>query len=371
MNFDQPIPSRPLPLPRANTPPQQTPPLQPQQPAEGGVDPAALVAARAAVVARNRQREARAAMVRDVLRVVGVVVLIVGVALVVYLRHRYRVAEERQQAAQEEAARAAQAQERAEMAARLEAQREARRKIEQAEAAEKRRKEAEKKRAAEQRAEEERRVKDNVKRHAAAAARFHGTTLDLISAAPPTDLPAKVTAEAWFSCVVPGGRTGTVLYEVRALPDKDIHVTRLDETGEVADVPLDEFNRQIAKAPFVLAKGTRSYYRPESSKWELRVPVPPAGASLDPSREDFRDMHAFVLKQCGREALLSYEVFFRDVGGAETSILSVPFGGQLSRGDVARGLQQAASERRRGAAGDIQKRLNEGSLVIRRKGSVR
>ena len=371
MNFDQPIPSRPLPLPRANPQQQPVQPPQPPQPTDAGVDPAALVAARAAVVARNRKREARAAMVRDVLRVVGVVVLIGGVALVIYLRHRYRVAEARQQAAQEEAARAAQAKDRAEMAARLEEQREAQRKIERAEAAEKRRKEEEKKRAAEQRAAAERQVKANVKRHAAAAARFRGTTLDLISAAPPTDLPAKVTAETWFSCIVPGGRTGTVLYEVRALPDKDIHVTRLDETGEAVDVPLDEFNRQIAKAPFVLAKGTRSYYRPESSKWELRVPVPPAGTSLDPSREDLRDMHAFVLKQCGKEAVLSYEVFFRDVGGAETSVLAVPFGGQLSRADVARGLQQAVSGRRRGAAGDIQKRLNEGSLVIRRKGSVR
>lgn len=370
MNFDQPISSRPHPLPRTNLPPQQPPVPPQQQPAEAGVDPAALVAARTAAVARNRQREARATMVRDVLRIVGVIALIGGVAFLVYMRHRYRVEEERLQAAREEAARVAYAKEQAERDARFAAEREAQRKIERAEAAEKRRKEEEKKRIAEQQAEAERQHRANVKRHEAAVARFRGTTLDLISAAPPTDLPAKVAGETWFSCVVPGGRTGTVLYEVRALPGKEIYVTRLDETGDLVDIPLDEFNRQTAKMPFVLAKGTRSYYRPESGKWELRVPVPPSGSSLDPSREDLRDLHAFVLKQCGKDAALSYEVAFRDVGGAETRILGVPFGGKLTRADVARGLQQVAG-RRQGPGEDIQKRMNEGSLVIRRKGSAR
>ena len=81
-------------------------------------------------------------------------------------------------------------------------------------------------------------------------------------------------------------------------------------------------------------------------------------------------MHAFVFKQCGTKAMLSYEVFFRDVGGAETRILGVPFGKPLTRTDVARGLQQSTG-RARVAEADIQKRLNEGSLVIRRKGSAR
>ena len=371
MNFNQSIPpSRPRPYQRPNPPQQQAPLPQPQQPAEGGVDPAALVAARAAVVARNRQREARATMIRDVLRVVGVLALVAGVSLLVYLRHRYRVEEERLQAEREAAVRAEQAKERAEREARFAAEREAQRKIAKAEADEKRRKEEEKKRIAKQQAEAERQRKANVKRHAAAVARFRDTTLDLISAAPPSDLPAKVTGETWFSCAVPGGRTGVTIYEVQALPGNDIHVTHLDEKGEVADVPIDEFNRQLAKTPFVLAKGVRSYYRPESSKWTLRVPVPPVGSSLDPSREDFRDMHAFVFKQCGTKAMLSYEVFFRDVGGAETRILGVPFGKPLTRTDVARGLQQSTG-RARVAEADIQKRLNEGSLVIRRKGSAR
>ena len=367
MNFNPNMPpSRPRPYQRPNT---QQPPQQPQQP-EAGVDPAALVAARTAAVARNRQREARATMVRDILRIVGVLALVGGVALLVYLRHRYRVEEERQRAAEEAAVRAEQAKERAEREARFAAEREAQRKIARAEAEEKRRKEEEKKKAAEQRAEADRQRKTNVKRHAAAVARFRDTTLDLISAAPPTDLPAKVTDETWYSCIVPGGRKGTTLYEMRALPGNDIHVTRLEETGEVADVPFDDFNRQMLKTPFVLAKGARAYYRPGSSKWTLRIPVPPVGTPMDPSREDFRDMYAFVLKQCGKNAILSYEVSFRDFGGAETRILNVPFGKSLMRQDVVRGLQQSTG-RGRGAEGDIQKRLNEGSLVIRRKGSAR
>ena len=100
MNFDPPATPRPRQQPT-------------QQPAGEGSDPAALVAARTAAVARNRQREARATMVRDILRIVGVLALVGGVALLVYLRHRYRVEEERQRAAEEAAVRAEQAKERA------------------------------------------------------------------------------------------------------------------------------------------------------------------------------------------------------------------------------------------------------------------
>ena len=66
---------------------------------------------------------------------------------------------------------------------------------------------------------------------------------------------------------------------------------------------------------------------------------------------------------------MSYEVFFRDVGGTETRVQMVPVGGVVSRAEVVRGLQQTAS--RPIGSGVLQARLREGHLVIRRKGGAR
>lgn len=236
-------------------------------------------------------------------------------------------------------------------------------------AEERRRKEDERKEEARRRAEEKRKLDANVKRRQDALDRFRNTTLDLISAAPAADLPAKVTSETWFSCVAPGGRTGLTVYEVQALPDKKIHVFRLGEDGQVTDVPMDEFNQRVAKGPFLLSKGTRCYYSPAGSrKWEMVVPVPVGGETIDPSRDDFRDLHAFVRQHCPGTSAMAYEVCFRDVGGAETRVQMLPFGGAVSRAEVAKGLQQVAS---RPGSGSLQARMNEGRLVIRRKGGVR
>ena len=57
------------------------------------------------------------------------------------------------------------------------------------------------------------------------------------------------------------------------------------------------------------------------------------------NREDFRDLYAFVRQQCSKTASVSYEVFFRDVGGAETRVRVVPFGEVVRRKDVVEGLK--------------------------------
>ena len=373
MNYNQPIPTRPQQFPRApqsqQTP--QTPQQTPQKPAEAGTDPSAVIAARSAAVARNRQREARTAMVRDVMRIVFVAAIIGGIACVFFWKHKQTLEEERLRAENERRMQEEQARERKERDARFAAEREAQRKIKQAEAEEKRRKEEERKRASEQQAAAARQRVANVKRYKDAITRFRGATLDLISAAPPTDLPVNVTSETWYSCVVPGGRAGITLYEVQALPGKDIRVTRLEEAGEATDIKFEEFGHQMARMPFLLVKGTRCYYKPEHKTWERRVSVPAANAKLNPSSEDFRDLFEFAHKQFGKDSLVSYEVSFRDVGGIETRILSVPFGEQFTRADVARGLESADSGRRRSGGTDIQSRLNGGKLVIRRKGLYR
>lgn len=358
MNFDS-TNSGPRPYPR----PRQNLPAQPAQQGEEGMDPAALIAARTAAVARNRQKSERASLIHDMLRIIGVLVLIGGVAWVVHVKHRHRVEEARLQAAHEAEAQAARAKEHAEADARAEARRAADRAVE----AEIRRKEEERRQEAARRADVQRQRAANMKRYDSALKRFHRTTLELLSSAPVTDLPAKVASETWYSCVVPGGRMGLTVYEVQALPGKDIHVMRLDETGEVTNVSLDEFNCLVAASPYLLAKGAHCYYKGEKN-WGMRVPVPLANERLDPSREDLRDLYAFVSRQCNKQAALSYEVFFRDVGGAETRILLVPFGVAFGRKEVVEGLQRFSV--RRVGASEIQARVNEGCLVIRRKGGA-
>ncbi len=128
MNFNAPN-SVPRPRPRPN------PPAQPSQ--RVGEDPAALVAARTAAVARNRQKSERASFLHDAFRIIGVVVLIGGVAWIIHVRHRNHMEEESFQAEREAVAQAARAKERAEADARAAARREADRAV----AAELRRKE--------------------------------------------------------------------------------------------------------------------------------------------------------------------------------------------------------------------------------------
>ncbi len=344
----------------------QPPQTQQAQSVDAGSDPAAVIAARSAAVVRNRQQAARAALVTDVMRIVGVVVLIGGVCWYMHMRHRQNMEEERLRAEQAREEQAARDKARAEDAARREKERESMR----AAAAERLRLEEERKKAAELRAEEKRRMDANIKRRQAALDRFHGTTLDLISSAPATDLPAKVLSETWFSCVAPGGRTGLAVYEVQAMPGKDIHVSRLDDDGKVTDMPIETFNQQVAKGQFLLTKGSRCYYSPAGSrKWELKLPVPVGSETFDPARDDFRDLIAFVRQNCSGKSAMSYEVFFRDVGGIETLVQVLPFGGVVSRREVIKGLQQSSS--RPTGLSTLQARLREGGLVIRRKGGAR
>jgi len=275
--------------------------------------------------------------------------------------------EERQRAKQAQMEQAVREKARAEAAAQREKEQAARR----AEAAAERARAEKRRQESERKAEMVRQRQANVARYHAALDRFDGTMLDLLAAAPDTDVPAKVAAETWFSCVVPGSSGGVTLYEVKALPGKNISVTFLDASGAVETIPLDEFNRRLVNQPFLLAKGGRCYYRSAGKgRWEMRVPVPSQGETLDPSRADLRDLYAFVHKWCRGGASFSYEVFFRDVGGGETRVCVVPFGDMVRRQDIVDGLKSAADHALRKSLGAkaMAARLNEGSIIVRRKG---
>lgn len=389
MSMNQPLPTRPLPLPRATTPQQPFQPQQPPQPpqpppqqqpyrqqrpqqqaAEAGTDPAAVIAARSAAVARNRQHEARMSMLQDVLRIVFVGVLIGGIVWVVFWRHRHHMEEERLRVEAEQRAQEERAKEQREREERFAAERKEQQQKKEAAEAEKQRKEEEKRRLADEQKKANRQRVENVKRHADAMRLFRGTTLDLLSVAPKGDLPETVTVETWFSCVVPSGRRGPTLYEMKALPGKDIHVTRLDEEGNAADISFDELNNLLKKTSFLLAKGTRCYYRPSNlNKWS--VPVPAGNQRVDLAKEDFGRLYEIV-KNCDRNAAhLSYEVTFEDAGGVQTRLADVPFGDQVSQADVVRGLDEADSSMGRNARGVNRKRLSDGKLIFRRKGRSR
>ena len=359
MNENSPNTPRPLPRPR--------PQPQPQQQAGDGTDPAALVAARTAAVARNRQKAARASLIHDLLRIVGVTVLIGGVGWIVHVKHRHGMEEERLRAEREAVEREERARARAEMEKRAEANRE------------KARKEAEEKNLAKERekqeqkllAEKKQRIEDNKKLYAEVLAQFGDTTLDLLSAAPRTDLPEHVTCETTYACVMPVGPKGMSFYKVKALPGKNIHVTRLDAEGTVTNIPYAEFSDLANKNPFLLAKGTYCYYK--GRNWSMRVPVPSANEKIDPARDDLRDLYDFA-KRCRKTPALAYEIFFIDAG-LETRVHVVPFGGTFGRADVKRGLQEIAGagtvRGKPGGVNDLEARLGKGSLVIRRKGKSR
>ena len=367
MNFEQ------KPYRQPNTQPQQQP-QQGQAPAESP-DAAAIIAARSAAVTRNRQKSERAALLRDVLRIVGVVVLVAGVGLIAHIKHQQTLEEERRQAQREEAERVARAKERAEREAKAEAARKERMAALKAAEAEKLKRKEEERRAREAKIEALRVQKENVKRFHSAQERFRGASLGLLSYAPASDIPAKVQDETWFSCLVPGGRSGAELYEIRALPGKDLHVSRLDADGNAADVKIEEFNSIASKNPFLLTKGSRCYYSPrDNGKWEMRLPVPAEGETLDPTRNDFGDLCDIIRKRGIVTSSFGYEVYFRETGGFENRILFVPFGGTLNRSAVHSALQSTlASQGARGSNdAAVRARLNGGRIVIRRrKGNLR
>ncbi len=367
MNFEQ------KPYSQPNAKPQQQP-QQGQSPVEG-TDAAAIIAARSAAVTRNRQKSERAALLRDVLRIVGVVVLVAGVGLIAHIKHKQTLEEERRQEQREEAERVARAKERAEREAKAEAARKERMAAIKAAEAEKLKRKEEEKRAREAKIEALRVQKENAKRFQSAQERFRGAALGLLAYAPASDVPAKVQDETWFSCLVPGGRSGAELYEIRALPGKDLHVTRLDAEGNAEEVKIEEFNSIASKNPFLLSKGGRCYYSPrDNGKWEMRLPVPAEGETLDPALNDFGDLCDVIRKRGIATASYGYEVYFREAGGFENRILFVPFGGKLNRSSIHSALQSTlASQGARGSNdAAVRARLNGGRIVIRRrKGNMR
>lgn len=367
MSFEQPPYRQPNGQPQLQSP-------QGQAPAEGP-DAAAIIAARSAAVARNRQKSERAALLRDTLRIIGVIVLVAGVGLVAHIKHQQTLEKERQQAQREEAERVARAKERAEREAKADAARRERMAAKKAEEAEKLRRREEERRAAAAKVEALRVQKENMKRHQAALERFRGAALGLLSSAPASDIPAKVQNETWFSCLVPGGRDGVVLYEILALPGKELHVSRLDADGKVDEVKVEDFNNIVSKNSFLLTKGMRCYYSPrDKGRWEMRLPVPAEGETLNPACDDFGDLYDVVRKRGIAVNTFGYEVFFREVGGFERRILFLPFGGNLTRSTVHNALQTALSGQGARGSGDaaLRARLNEGRIVVRRKkGSAR
>ncbi len=350
----------------------QTPPPAGQNPADG-VDPAAIIAARSAAVARNRQKSERAALLRDAMRIIGVIVLVAGVGWIAHVKHQQTKEENREKALQEEKKRAAEEEKRKERERKFEEQRKARQEAIKAQELEKQRAKEAERQEKEAKKKALQLQKDNIKRYQTAMGRFRGATLDLLSAAPASDIPAKVINESWFSCLVPGGRTGVALYEIHASPGKDMEVVLLDSDGKAQEINLEEFNHVVAKTSFLLSKGARCYYSPQrKGRWEMRIPVPAEGETLDPSRNDFRDLYDIVRRLGIGASSLNYEVYFQELGAPETRIRVVPFGGTLNRSDIQSGLQSVfGNQNERAGDSSLRARMNGGRVIIRRKGGAR
>ena len=178
--------------------PRQVQQTRPPEAGNAGTDRAAAFAARSAAVERNRQKSERAEFLRDMARIAGVIVIVAIAGWFAYVKYQHALEEKK-----------------------LQAQREETKRIQMENA------------------------KQSAKRHQIAQERFRGASLLLLAQAPASDLPAKVAEETWFSCIVPGGRTGEDLYEIRALPGNELHVTRFDGRGKVEDVKSDDFRNIV------------------------------------------------------------------------------------------------------------------------------
>ena len=304
-------------------------------------DCAAMIAARSAAVARNRQKSERAAFLRDMVRMAGVIVIIAIAGWFAYVKYQHALEEKK-----------------------LQAQREETKRIQMENA------------------------KQSAKRHQIAQERFRGASLLLIAQAPASDLPAKVTEETWFSCIVSGGSAGEDLYEIRALPGNELHVSRFDGRDRTVEVKSDDFRNIASRHPFLLTRGSCCYYSPlGNGRWELNVPPPVNGVTIDPAKQDLGGLCDAIRKRGISTASFAYDVFFRKGYRLEKRILSLPFGKTLDRAAIRKAMEVAFPELDKlketsafagresgnkldsGSKGkpSIDALLNEGRIVIRRK----
>ena len=191
------------------------------------------------------------------------------------------------------------------------------------------------------------------------------------------------------------GCEGWDLYEIRALPGNELHVTRFDGRGKVEDVKSDDFRNIVSRHPFLLARGSRCYYSPPGNgRWELDVPPPADGAAIDPAKQDLGGLCDAIRKRGVATDSFGYDVFFRKGYRLEKRILSLPFGKTLDRAAIREALPAAfpelvAQKTESALAGNafagrgsgnklgsgrkpsIDALLDEGRIVIRRKGGSR
>lgn len=336
-------------------------------------DVSAAAAARLEAVRRNRREAERAAFIRQVILIVGLLILIGGVAWVFHVTHRQKMERLRLEAQEAERQRAADEEKRQRMAQEQAIQNEKDREV---------RRQAEENRLRLQKEQAERRAaqeaaakaaKENAARYRACESRFRDTTMSRLSTAPDSERPDRVKHEATFLCLAPGGgKNGYEMYEVKVTPGFPMKIECLRPDAAPRALSDDEFKRQMASVPYLLLGGSHVYLRPDPvAVGRKTYAVPNAAVVFSPSQIELGGL-AEGARRLGvtGSAAFSYKVMFRPKGGGgDWPVSTIPFDGRVTRSDFAAAVRAEMSRRKRGRAREIPAAevdavLDEGSALF-------
>ena len=315
------------------------------------------IAETVAAVARHRRESERNALIHEIAVVVGGLVLVGAIALLVryqcqrseQLEHERQTFARQQQAAEEAARREAAAQQ-----LKIE---EARKRAEDARrAAEQTRLENTRKQR-----EQEQILRDNAILFRKALTCFRNGKIDYGRNASISDLPDKVTSEAKFLYLVPGGVSSFSLYDVFVRPGQPLAVRELSEKELPQDVAAEEFNRLIETTPcltvrnfldnpsLVGARPTLYFHSPVPRP--QTASIPDADTSLNPSREEFGELYGALKAIGGGQLVYTYQIDVHIPGWQQdVPIQTVRFADEIGRNAFERSIQRELENRLRNSA---------------------
>lgn len=314
------------------------------------------IAETAAAVARHRRESERTALFHEIALVIGGLLLVGAIALVVryQMQRNAELERDRQEfARQQQAAEEAQRREAAAQQLKLEAER---RKAEEARrAAEQARREQDRKRQ-----EEEQKLRENANFYRKALNCFRNGKIDYWRNASAADRPDKVSSEAKFLCLVPGGVSGFSLYDVFVQPGKPLAVHELSEKELPQQFDAERFSEFLKSRPCLVVRNLLGNDALSGSSPTLffRTPVPrpktarvpDVDTSLNPSREEFGELYGAIKAFGGGQLAYQYQIDVRLKGWTQDlPIQTVRFGQEIGRDAFERSIQRALENQLRSA----------------------
>ena len=300
-----------------------------------------------AAIARHRKEAERSNFLHGLALAVGGILLVGAFTFLCRYVLQWREARERERLElARELKEADQAQQREFMAHQLKIQEERRKAEEARRAAEQVRLEANRKLR-----EQEQALRENSNLYRRAVNGFRGAKIDYWRNASVADRPDKVTAEAKFLCLVPGGVTGFSIYDVFVRPGQPLVVRELSEKELPKAVEEEKFSGLLKSRPCLCMRNLlenkslsgempTAFFRTPTARPKT-ASIPEADATFNPSREEFGELYG-ALKALGNSKLAyTYQINVRIPDCAkELSIRTVRFGEEIGREAFARVIQR-------------------------------